>query len=139
MHQAIEERMNTRIEKTRLYNKLFDIGLVAVEEETSKTAQQQSESSFVVASAKNANYKYTVICYDTDSNVVSITLDNTGTTMERVAHLTTEILSDGKVSIIESYYSIPRSVRTEVQNVFSAVYDLIDEADIPIKDEEEGE
>lgn len=137
MHAAIETRMNTRIDKTRLYNTLFDIGLTAVEEETTKTGQQQSESSFVCVSNKNPNYRYTIICYDTDSSVMAITVDNTGTMADRIAHLTTELRSDGKVSIVESYYSLPRSMRSEVQGVFSAVYDLIDEADIPIKDEDE--
>ena len=67
---------------------------------------------------------------------MGITVDNTGNSMERIAHLTTEILNDGKVSIIESYYSLPRSMRSEVQNIFSLVYDLIDEAGLPIKDED---
>lgn len=139
MHTQIEARMNARIEKTRIYNKLFDIGLTAVEVVTSNSGHQQSESSFVVTSAKNATYTYTIVCYDNDSSVMGITVDNTGSVSDRIAHLTTEILGDGTVSIIESYYSLPRSMRTEVQNVFGSVYDLIDEAGIPIKDEEEGE
>lgn len=139
MHTQIEARMNSRIEKTRVYNKLFDIGLTAVEEETSNSGQQQSESSFTVTSAKNSNYTYTIICYDNDSSVMGITVDNTGNAMERIAHLTTEILGDGTVSIVESYYSLPRSMRTEVQGVFGLVYDLIDEAGLPIKDEEDEE
>ena len=137
MHTQIEARMNSRIEKTRVYNKLFDIGLTAVEEGTSNTGQQQSEASFTVKSAKNSNYTYTIVCYDNDSSAMGITVDNTGNSMERIAHLTTEILNDGKVSIIESYYSLPRSMRSEVQNIFSLVYDLIDEAGLPIKDEED--
>lgn len=40
-------------------------------------------------------------------------------------------------TINESYYSIPRSMRSEVNAVFTAVYDLIEEAGISIKDEEE--
>lgn len=47
------------------------------------------------------------------------------------------LLSGGVVSINESYYSIPRSMRSEVNAVFTAVYDLIEEAGIAIKDEEE--
>lgn len=137
MHTLIEERMNNRIEKTRFYNTIFDIGLTAIEETTGKDGTKQSESSFVVISAKNSNYRYTVICYDTDSSVISITVDGTGLVADRIAHLTTEIMPDGKVSIIESYYTVPRTMRSEVQNVFGAVYDLIDEADIPIKDDEE--
>lgn len=139
MHTQIEARMNSRIEKTRVYNKLFDIGLTAVEEETSNSGQQQSESSFIVTSAKNTSYVYQIICYDNDSQVVGITVDNTTGDMGRIAHLTTEILGDGTVSINESYYSLPRSMRSEVQGVFGLVYDLIDEAGIPIKDEEEDE
>lgn len=136
MHAAIEARMNARIDKTRLYNTLFDIGLTAVEEETSNTGTQQSENSFVVESARNSNYRYTIMCYDNDSQVMGIMVDNVGPVADRIAHLTTEILSNGEVSIIETLYSMPRSMRNEVLAVFSAVYDLIDEADIPIHDEE---
>lgn len=139
MNPIIEARMNAGIAKTRLYNTLFDIGLTACEETTSNTGQQLSNSSFSVASAKNANYVYTIYCYDNDSQPMAITVDNTGVSTDRIAHLTTEIMMDGKVSIVESYYSLPRSMRTEVQNVFGAVYDLIDEAGIPIKDEEDDE
>lgn len=137
MHAAIEQRMNTNITKVRLYNTLFDIGLTAVEEITTKTGAQQSENSFLCDSNANANYKYTIVCYDNDASVIAITCDNTTGTGDRIAHLSIELLSGGVVSINESYYSLPRSMRTEVQNIFNDVYDLIEEAEIPIKDEEE--
>lgn len=139
MHKSIEDRMNARIDKTRIYNNLYDIGLTAVEDVTENEGRQMSDNSFEVMSAKSSSYRYTVLCYDNDSQVLAITVDGVGNNMDRIAHLTTEIMGDGKVSIIESYYSLPRSMRTEVQNVFSAVYDLIDEAGIPIKDEEDSE
>ena len=53
-----------------------------------------------------------------------------------IAHLTVEYLQSNEVAINESYYSIPRSMRSEVNAVFTAVYDLIEEAGIAIKDEE---
>lgn len=137
MHAAIEARMTANIEKVRIYNTLFDIGLTAVEEITNKTGQQQSEASFICDSNANANYKYTIICYDNDASVMAITCDNVTGTGDRIAHLSIELLSGGVVSINESYYSLPRSMRNEVQNIFNDVYDLIEEAEIPIKDEEE--
>lgn len=139
MHAAIEARMNTNIGKVRIYNTLFDIGLTAVEEVTSNTGTQQSENSFAVVSARNSNYRYTIICYDNDASVMAITCDNIGGTGDRIAHLSIELLTGGIVSINESYYSLPRSMRNEVQSIFSTVYDLIEEAEIPIKDEEEIE
>jgi hypothetical protein len=137
MHAAIEARMNTNIAKVRTYNTLFDIGLTAVETITTKTGAQQSEASFQVDSNANANYKYTIICYDNDASVMAITCDNVGGTGDRIAHLSIELLTGGIVSINEAYYSLPRSMRNEVQNIFNEVYDLIEEAEIPIKDEEE--
>lgn len=137
MNADIQNRMNTQITKVQLYNTLFDIGLTACEEETSHTGTLQSSNSFTLLSARNANYRYTVICYDNDSPVFGITVDNIGPVADRIAHLTVEYLSSNEVAINESYYSIPRSMRSEVNAVFTAVYDLIEEAGIAIKDEEE--
>lgn len=136
MNTIIETRMNDRIDKVKLYNTLFDIGLTAVEETTTKSGEQQSDNAFVCASARNANYRYTIICYDNDSQIMSIMVDNIGPVADRIAHLTTESIN-GEISINESLYTIPRSMRAEVLSVFSAVYDLIAGANIPIKDEEE--
>lgn len=137
MNALIEARMQTRIDKVRLYNTLFDIGLTAVEETTSNTGEQQSDNMFVVASARNSSYRYTVVCYDNDSQMVGITVDNVGPIADRIAHLSTE-LSNGEISVNESLYTIPRSMRSEVLSVFSAVYDIIAETEglPPLKDEE---
>lgn len=137
MNADIQNRMNTQITKVTLYNTLFDIGLTACEEETEHTGTMQSPDSFTLLSARNANYRYTIICYDNDATVFGIMVDNIGPVADRIAHLTVESLSSGEVAINESYYSIPRSMRSEVNAVFTAVYDLIEEAGIPIKDEEE--
>lgn len=136
MNTIIEKRMNDRIDKVKLYNTLFDIGLTAVEETTTKSGEQQSDSAFVCESGRNANYRYTIICYDNDSQIMSIMVDNITNAGDRIAHLTTECTND-EISINESLYTIPRSMRSEVLSVFSAVYDLIAETNIPIKDEED--
>lgn len=136
MNTIIEKRMNDRIDKVKLYNTLFDIGLTAVEETTTNTGEQQSDAAFVCESGRNANYRYTIICYDNDSQIMSIMVDNITNAGDRIAHLTTECIND-EISINESLYTIPRSMRSEVLSVFSAVYDLIAETNIPIKDEED--
>jgi hypothetical protein len=137
MNALIEARMQTRIDKVRLYNTLFDIGLTAVEETTGTVGEQQSDNMFVVASGRNSSYRYTVVCYDNDSQMVGITVDNVGPIADRIAHLSTE-LSNGEISVNESLYTIPRSMRSEVLSVFSAVYDIIAETEglPPLKDEE---
>ena len=135
MNTIIEKRMNDRIDKVKLYNTLFDIGLTAVEETTTNTGEQQSDAAFVCESGRNANYRYTIICYDNDSQIMSIMVDNITNAGDRIAHLTTECVND-EISINESLYTIPRSMRSEVLSVFSAVYDLIAGTNIPIKDEE---
>lgn len=136
MNTIIEKRMNDRIDKVKLYNTLFDIGLTAVEETTTNTGEQQSDAAFVCESGRNANYRYTIICYDNDSQIMSIMVDNITNAGDRIAHLTTECIN-GEISINESLYTIPRSMRSEVLSVFSAVYDLIAGTNIPIKDEED--
>ena len=136
MNTIIETRMNDRIDKVKLYNTLFDIGLTAVEETTTNTGEQQSDAAFVCESGRNANYRYTIICYDNDSQIMSIMVDNITNAGDRIAHLTTECINN-EISINESLYTIPRSMRSEVLSVFSAVYDLIPEKNIPIKDEED--
>lgn len=136
MNTIIEKRMNDRIDKVKLYNTLFDIGLTAVEETTTNTGEQQSDAAFVCESARNANYRYTIICYDNDSQIMSIMVDNITNAGDRIAHLTTECINN-EISINESLYTIPRSMRSEVLSVFSAVYDLIAGTNIPIKDEED--
>lgn len=136
MNTIIEKRMNDRIDKVKLYNTLFDIGLTAVEETTTNTGEQQSDAAFVCESGRNANYRYTIICYDNDSQIMSIMVDNITNAGDRIAHLTTESIN-GEISINESLYTIPRSMRSEVLSVFSAVYDLIAGTNIPIKDEED--
>ena len=136
MNTIIEKRMNDRIDKVKLYNTLFDIGLTAVEETTTNTGEQQSDAAFVCESGRNANYRYTIICYDNDSQIMSIMVDNITNAGDRIAHLTTECIND-EISINESLYTIPRSMRSEVLSVFSAVYDLIAVTNIPIKDEED--
>lgn len=137
MNALIEARMQTRIDKVRLYNTLFDIGLTAVEETTATVGEQQSDNMFVVVSGRNPSYRYTVVCYDNDSQMVGITVDNVGPIADRIAHLSTE-LSNGEISVNESLYTIPRSMRSEVLSVFSAVYDIIAETEglPPLKDEE---
>ena len=136
MNTIIEKRMNDRIDKVKLYNTLFDIGLTAVEETTTNTGEQQSDAAFVCESGRNANYRYTIICYDNDSQIMSIMVDNITNAGDRIAHLTTECIND-EISINESLYTIPRSMRSEVRSIFSAVYNLIAETNIPIKDEED--
>ena len=135
MNTIIEKRMNDRIDKVKLYNTLFDIGLTAVEETTTNTGEQQPDAAFICESGRNANYRYTIICYDNDSQIMSIMVDNVTNAGDRIAHLTTECINN-EISINESLYTIPRSMRSEVLSVFSAVYDLIAETNIPIKDEE---
>ena len=136
MNTIIEKRMNDRIDKVKLYNTLFDIGLTAVEETTTNTGEQQSDAAFVCESGRNANYRYTIICYDNDSQIMSIMVDNITNAGDRIAHLTTECINN-EISINESLYTIPRSMRSEVLSVFYAVYDLIAVTNIPIKDEED--
>ena len=136
MNTIIEKRMNDRIDKVKLYNTLFDIGLTAVEETTTNTGEQQSDAAFVCESGRNANYRYTIICDDNDSQIMSIMVDNITNAGDRIAHLTTECINN-EISINESLYTIPRSMRSEVLSVFSAVYDLIAVTNIPIKDEED--
>lgn len=120
MRQAIEERMNRQIEKSRTYNGMFDAGVAAVETATSGSAVQVSDNQFSVASNTLTTY---ITCSDNDYATINVNIDYQAGTgnMQRVADLNVNI--DGAYE--ETYHSIPRAIRSAVFDIVNDVIDAV--------------
>lgn len=118
MRQAIEERMNGQIEKSRTYNGMFDVAVTAVETATSASAVQVADNQFSVTSNTLTTY---ITCSDNDYATINVDIDYQADTgnMQRVADLNVNI--NGAYE--ENYHSIPRAIRN---TVFSIINDVID-------------
>ena len=121
MRQAIEERMNRQIEKSRTYNGMFDAAVSAVETAASGSAVQVSDNQFSVTSNTLTTY---ITCSDNDYATINVNIDyQTGTgNMQRVANLNVNI--DG-VYYEETYHSIPRAIRSAVFDIVNDVIDAV--------------
>lgn len=120
MRQAIEERMNRQIEKSRTYNGMFDAAVSAVETAGSGSAVQVSDNQFSVTSNTLTTY---ITCSDNDYATINVNIDyQTGTgNMQRVADLNVNI--DGAYE--ETYHSIPRAIRSAVFDIVNDVIDAV--------------
>lgn len=120
MRQAIEERMNRQIEKSRTYNGMFDAAVTAVETAGSGSAVQVSDNQFSVTSNTLTTY---ITCSDNDYATINVNIDyQTGTgNMQRVADLNVNI--DGAYE--ETYHSIPRAIRSAVFDIVNDVIDAV--------------
>jgi len=120
MRQAIEERMNRQIEKSRTYNGMFDAAVSAVESAASGSAVQVSDNQFSVTSNTLTTY---ITCSDNDYATINVNIDyQTGTgNMQRVADLNVNI--DGAYE--ETYHSIPRAIRSAVFDIVNDVIDAV--------------
>jgi hypothetical protein len=121
MRQAIEERMNRQIEKSRTYNGMFDAAVSAVETAASGSAVQVSDNQFSVTSNTLTTY---ITCSDNDYATINVNIDyQTGTgNMQRVADLNVNI--DG-VYYEETYHSIPRAIHSAVFDIVNDVIDAV--------------
>ena len=113
MRQAIEERMNGQIEKSRTYNGMFDAAVTAVETATSASAVQVADNQFSVTSNTLTTY---ITCSDNDYATINVDIDyQAAAGMQRVADLTVNV--DGVYE--ETYHSIPRAIRSAVFNIIN--------------------
>ena len=120
MRQAIEERMNGQIEKSRTYNGMFDAAVTAVETATSGSAVQVSDNQFSVTSNTLTTY---ITCSDNDYATINVNIDYQADTgnMQRVADLNVNI--NGAYE--ETYHSIPRAIRSAVFDIVNDVIDAV--------------
>ena len=120
MRQAIEERMNRQIEKSRTYNGMFDAAVTAVETAASGSAVQVSDNQFSVTSNTLTTY---ITCSDNDYATINVNIDYQAGTgnMQRVADLNVNI--DGAYE--ETYHSIPRAIRSAVFDIVNDVIDAV--------------
>jgi hypothetical protein len=120
MRQAIEERMNGQIEKSRTYNGMFDAAVTAVETVTSGSAVQVADNQFSVTSNTLTTY---ITCSDNDYATINVNIDYQADTgnMQRVADLNVNI--NGAYE--ETYHSIPRAIRSAVFDIVNDVIDAV--------------
>lgn len=120
MRQAIEERMNGQIEKSRTYNGMFDAAVTAVETAASGSAVQVADNQFSVTSNTLTTY---ITCSDNDYATINVNIDYQADTgnMQRVADLNVNI--NGAYE--ETYHSIPRAIRSAVFDIVNDVIDAV--------------
>lgn len=119
MRQAIEERMNGQIEKSRTYNGMFDAAVTAVETATSASAVQVADNQFSVTSNTLTTY---ITCSDNDYATINVNIDyQAAAGMQRVADLNVNI--NGTYE--ENYHSIPRAIRSAVFDIVNDVIDAV--------------
>lgn len=128
MKPSIEERMERQLNKTRLYNGMFNAGVESVETTTSSTSVETMDNQYTV---DKDNLKVYIQCTDNDysTTIISIDYQTTPGGYTRIADLS--INSDGVYE--ENYHSIPRAIRgtvfTIVNNAIDDVLAFIEEFD----------
>ena len=121
MKQSIQERMNNQIQKTTLYNTLFDVVVTTSEGSLGVTSSQPADNQYNLITT---DFAVTVVCNDNDWNTVSIYIDDPALNEQaRIADLQINIHGN----IEEVYHNIPRSIRKAVMNYVDDVFDAIEQ------------
>ena len=121
MKQSIQERMNNQIQKTTLYNTLFDVVVTTSEESLGVTSTNPADNQYNLTTT---NFVSIVVCNDNDWNTVSVGIDDTALgTQARIADLQINIRGD----IEEVYHNIPRSIRRAVMDYVDDIFEAVEQ------------
>lgn len=121
MKQSIQERMNNQIQKTTLYNTLFDVVVTTSEESLGATSTNPADNQYNIATT---DFVSIVVCNDNDWNTVSVGIDDTALgTQARIADLQINIHGD----IEEVYHNIPRSIRRAVMDYVDDIFEAVEQ------------
>lgn len=121
MKQSIQERMNNQIQKTTLYNTLFDVVVTTSEESLGVISSQPADNQYNLTTT---DFAVAVVCNDNDWNTVSIYIDDPALNEQaRIADLQINVHGD----IEEVYHNIPRSIRKAVMNYVDDIFDAIEQ------------
>ena len=118
MKQSIQERMNNQIQKTTLYNTLFDVVVTTSEESLGVTSTNPADNQYNLTTT---NFVSIVVCNDNDWNTVSVGIDDG--TQARIADLQINIRGD----IEEVYHNIPRSIRRAVMDYVDDIFEAVEQ------------
>lgn len=121
MKQSIQERMNNQIQKTTLYNTLFDVVVTTSEGSLGVTSSNPADNQYNLITT---DFAVAVVCNDNDWNTVSIYIDDPALNEQaRIADLQINIHGN----IEEVYHNIPRSIRKAVMNYVDDIFDAIEQ------------
>lgn len=121
MKQSIQERMETQIGLTTLYNTLFDLIVTTTETSFETQSTNPTDNMYVVSTD---SLRIDVICNDNQYNTITVNiiskLDSNETNIGTV-----QININGDID--ESMHNIPRAVRRTINDYIEAIYEVIDE------------
>ena len=121
MKQSIQERMNNQIQKTTIYNTLFDVVVTTSEESLGVTSTNPADNQYNISTV---NFAAMIVCNDSEWSTITIGIDDLALgTQARVADLQINIHGD----IEEVYHNIPRSIRSAVMNYVNDIFDAVDQ------------
>lgn len=120
MKQSIQERMETQIGLTTLYNTLFDLIVTTTETSLATQSTNPAENMYVVTTA---SLRIDVICNDNQYNTITVNI--IGKVSETESNIgTLQININGDID--ESLHNIPRTLRKAINDYIDDIYDAID-------------
>ena len=121
MKQSIQERMNNQIQKTTIYNTLFDVVVTTSEESLGVTSTNPADNQYNISTV---NFASMIVCNDNEWSTITIGIDDLALgTQARIADLQINIHGD----IEEVYHNIPRSIRSAVMNYVDDIFEAVDQ------------
>jgi hypothetical protein len=121
MKQSIQERMDTQIGLTTLYNTLFDLIVTTTETSFETLSTNPADNMYVVSTD---SLRIDVICNDNQYNTITVNIINKLDSNETNIG-TIQVNINGDVD--ESTHNIPRAVRRTINDYIEAIYEVIDE------------
>lgn len=120
MKPGIERRMTEQIEKTKVYNTLFDVVVEASEVSLKTPSTNPGDNQYVITTAE---FTSTIICNDNEWNTISVYIDIPELGDQgRIANL--QINAHGNIE--ETYHNVPRSIRKSVMDYVDDVFEAIE-------------
>lgn len=121
MKQSIQERMNNQIQKTTIYNTLFDVVVTTSEESLGVTSTNPADNQYNISTV---NFASMIVCNDNEWSTITIGIDDLALgTQARIADLQINIHGD----IEEVYHNIPRSIRSAVMNYVDDIFEAVEQ------------
>lgn len=120
MKQSIQERMETQIGLTTLYNTLFDLIVTTTETSLATQSTNPTENMYIVTTD---SLRIDVICNDNQYNTITVNIiGKISETESNVGTLQININGD----IDESLHNIPRTIRKSINDYIDDIYDAVD-------------
>lgn len=120
MKQSIQERMETQIGLTTLYNTLFDLIVTTTETSFETQSTNPTDNMYVVSTE---SLRIEVICNDNQYNTITVNIISKLDPNEtNIGTIQANINGD----IDESMHNIPRTLRKAINDYIDDIYDAID-------------